>query len=426
MFRCGLKRKHELCRIMRNSSLIYGKQIVLAVSGSIAAYKSAELVRLLVKAGAKVRVVMTKDALEFITPLTLATLSQHPVHSDFTENHDQGTWVNHVELGLWADVIVVAPATANTLAKMATGLCDNLLLAVVLSARCKVIVAPAMDHDMHAHEGTQANLEVLRNRGVEIISAEEGFLASGLHGQGRLAEPAHIVSYLDEHFAKSAPLLSFRALVTAGPTHEPVDAVRFIGNRSSGKMGFEIAKRLAELGAQVTLVAGPVSLETPHPAIGRKNIATADEMYQACIEESGAADIIVMSAAVADYRVAQPSLNKMKKTDTPLSLDLEPTIDILAKLGEIKREGQILVGFALETDNEIEHAKGKLHRKNLDLIVLNSLADTGAGFGYDTNKITLIDQQNNLVRFELKSKSEVAHDIVDKIIALCSLQRNNT
>lgn len=405
---------------MQNTSLIFGKKIVLGVSGSIAAYKSAELVRLLIKAGAQVRVVMTKDALEFITPLTLATLSQHPVHSDFTENTDQGTWVNHVELGLWADVILVAPATANTLAKMASGLCDNLLLAVVLSARCSVIVAPAMDLDMYAHAGTQTNLDTLRGRGIAVIAAEEGFLASGLHGQGRLAEPAHIIAALDQHFLKSAPLHSLRALVTAGPTHESIDAVRFIGNRSSGKMGFAIAKRLAELGAAVTLVSGPVSLSTPHPAVGRKNIETAEELLTVCLEESATADIIVMSAAVADYRVANKVPGKMKKSDASLILELEPTVDILAELGRRKSETQILVGFALESDNEIEHARGKLQRKNLDLIVLNSLRDAGAGFGHDTNQITLIDKQNNLVRFELKSKSEVAHDIVEKIISLCA------
>jgi phosphopantothenoylcysteine decarboxylase/phosphopantothenate--cysteine ligase len=405
---------------MQNTSLIFGKKIMLGVSGSIAAYKSAELVRLLIKAGAQVRVVMTKDALEFITPLTLATLSQHPVYSDFTENLDQGTWVNHVELGMWADVILVAPATANTLSKMASGMCDNLLLAVVLSARCPVVVAPAMDLDMYAHAGTQTNLETLRERGVAVIAAEEGFLASGLQGQGRLAEPAHIVAALDQHFLKSAPLHSLRALVTAGPTHESIDAVRFIGNRSSGKMGFAIAKRLAELGAAVTLVSGPVSLSTPHPAVGRKNIETAEELLAVCLEESATADIIVMSAAVADYRVANQLLGKLKKGDESLVLELEPTVDILAELGRRKSETQILVGFALESDNEIEHARGKLQRKNLDLIVLNSLRDEGAGFGHDTNQITLIDKQNNLVRFELKSKSEVAHDIVEKIIALCA------
>ena len=405
---------------MQNTSLIFGKKIVLGVSGSIAAYKSAELVRLLVKAGAQVRVVMTKDALEFITPLTLATLSQHPVHSDFTENYDQGTWVNHVELGLWADVILVAPATANTLSKMASGQSDNLLLAVLLSARCPVIVAPAMDLDMYSHAGTQANLATLQERSITVIAAEDGFLASGLHGQGRLAEPAHILANLEEHFLKLAPLHGLRALVTAGPTNESIDAVRFIGNRSSGKMGFAIAKRLAELGASVTLISGPVNLSTPHPAIGRKNIETAEELLNACLEESPTSDVIVMSAAVADYRVVHQTQGKIKKDDSALVLELTPTVDILAELGRRKRDRQILVGFALETDNEIEHAQGKLQRKNLDLIVLNSLRDAGAGFGHDTNQITLIDKQNNLVRFELKSKSEVAHDIVEKIIALCA------
>ena len=406
---------------MQNTSLIFGKKIVLGVSGSIAAYKSAELVRLLIKAGAQVRVVMTKDALEFITPLTLATLSQHPVHSDFTESLEQGTWVNHVELGLWADLMLVAPATANTLAKMVSGASDNLLLAVFLSAKCPVMVAPAMDLDMYAHASTQSNLETLAQRGIGIIAAEAGFLASGLEGQGRLAEPVHIVTQLEQYFQKLAPLYGLRALVTAGPTHEPIDAVRFIGNRSSGKMGFAIAKRLAELGAMVTLVSGPVSLSTPHPAIGRKNIETAEEMLHACLGEQANVDLIVMSAAVADYRPAHPQLGKMKKADALLSLELEPTVDILAELGRRKGAKQILVGFALETDHEIEHATSKLTRKNLDLIVLNSLRDTGAGFGHDTNQVTLIDKQNNLVSFELKSKSEVAHDIVEKIIALCTI-----
>ena len=406
---------------MQNTSLIFGKKIVLGVSGSIAAYKSAELVRLLIKAGAQVRVVMTKDALEFITPLTLATLSQHPVHSDFTESQAHGTWVNHVELGLWADLMLVAPATANTLAKMVTGASDNLLLAVFLSAKCPVMIAPAMDLDMYAHASTQSNLETLAQRGIGIIAAESGFLASGLEGQGRLAEPIHIVSQLEQFFQKSAPLWGLRALVTAGPTHEAIDAVRFIGNRSSGKMGFAIAKRLAELGAAVTLVSGPVSLSTPHPAIGRKNIETAEEMLYACLEGQANADVIVMSAAVADYRPANQQTGKMKKADAPLTLELEPTVDILAELGRRKSVKQILVGFALETDHEIEHATSKLTRKNLDLIVLNSLRDAGAGFGHDTNQVTLIDKQNNLVRFELKSKSEVAHDIVEKIIALCTL-----
>lgn len=399
--------------------ILHGKKIILGVSGSIAAYKSAFLTRLLIKAGAEVKVVLTPDATEFVTPLTLATLSKNPVHSDFTEDPDQGTWSNHVDLGLWGDLLIIAPATANTLSKMVTGACDNFLMAVFLSARCEVLVAPAMDLDMFSHVSTQNNLAELKKRGIGIIEPEEGELASGLSGKGRMAEPENIFSALEHHFLQKAPLYGKKVLITAGPTHEAIDAVRFIGNHSSGKMGFHLARVMAEAGAEVQLVAGPVSLDTPHPAVSRTNVTSAAEMLKACLKFSAQSDIIVMAAAVADYRPSKPVNQKIKKSDNTLTIALEPTTDILAELGANKPPHQLLIGFALETDNEIEHAKSKRERKNLDLIVLNSLNDTGAGFGHDTNRITLIDRQNKISNFELKSKSEVALDIVKKIIELC-------
>ncbi|MGF1564096.1 MAG: bifunctional phosphopantothenoylcysteine decarboxylase/phosphopantothenate--cysteine ligase CoaBC [Flavobacteriales bacterium] len=407
------------------SGILTGKRIVLGVTGSIAAYKSAVLVRLLVKAGAEVRVVMTPGALDFTTPLTLATLSNHPVHSDFTESKAAGTWTNHVELGLWGDLMLIAPATANTLSSMAHGRCDNLLLAVYLSARCQVAVAPAMDLDMYAHSSTQENLNLLAERGVHIIDAEEGELASGLSGKGRMAEPEHIVVNLCEWLLAKSPLYGKRALVTAGPTHEPIDPVRFIGNHSSGKMGFAIAERLAKLGAKVALVTGPVALTTTHPNVRITRIQTAAEMLEACTKFGPESDIVVMSAAVADYRPSIQASQKIKKHETALTIQLEPTVDVLAELGKSKPEHQVLVGFALETNNEFEHAKGKLQRKNLDLIVLNSLNDAGAGFGHDTNKVTFIDRHNKISTFELKSKSDVAADLATKIIELCNFEAHS-
>lgn len=397
-----------------------GKRIVLGVTGSIAAYKSAWLVRLLVKLGAEVRVVMTPGALDFTTPLTLATLSNNPVHSDFTESKESGTWTNHVELGLWGDLMLIAPATANTLASMATGRCDNLLLAVYLSARCKVAVAPAMDLDMYAHAGTQENLARLTERGVLVVDAEDGELASGLSGKGRMAEPEHIIDQLTHWWLAQAPLYGKRALVTAGPTHEPIDPVRFIGNHSSGKMGFAIAEQLASLGAAVELVTGPVALSTAHPLIRTTRVQTAQEMHDACMLHSAESDIVVMSAAVADYRPSIRAAQKIKKDAAEMHIELEATTDILAALGSRKPQGQVLVGFALETNNELEHAQAKLARKNLDLIVLNSLRDEGAGFGHDTNRVTFIDRHNKISTFELKSKSEVAVDLANKIIDLCN------
>lgn len=405
---------------MSQRSILFGKKIVLGVTGSIAAYKSAHLVRLLIKAGAEVRVIMSPDAGEFITPLTLATLSKHPVHSDFTESKEAGTWVNHVELGLWGDLILLAPCTANTLAKWVNGHADNLLLAVLLSARCPQAVAPAMDLDMYLHPSTRDNLAQLTARGVVVIEPESGELASGLHGQGRLAEPEHIINDLEQWFTSRAPLHGQRVLVTAGPTHEAIDAVRFIGNHSSGKMGFALAQRLAELGAETTLITGPVHLPLPHPAVKRIDVTTASQMFDACHAIAAEQNIIVMAAAVADYRPIHAFDDKLKKSDEQLSIALEPTEDILQSLGAAKPKNQLLIGFALETDHELEHAKGKLERKNLDLIVLNSLRDEGAGFGHDTNKVTLIDRDNKSYTSELKSKSEIAREICTKIVELCS------
>lgn len=405
---------------MKQRSILFGKKIVLGVTGSIAAYKSAHLVRLLVKAGAEVRVVMTPDAGEFITPLTLATLSKHPVHSGFTEDKDAGTWVNHVELGLWGDLILLAPCTANTLAKWVHGHADNLLLAVLLSARCPQAVAPAMDLDMYLHPSTLENLDKLIEREVVVIEPESGELASGLHGQGRLAEPEHIIDALENWFVSRAPLHGKRVLVTAGPTHEAIDAVRFIGNHSSGKMGFALAQVAAELGAETTLIAGPVHLPLPHPAVKRINITTAAQMHEACHAIASEQSIIIMAAAVADYRPKQVVDHKLKKSETSLDIELEPTLDILQSLGAAKPKDQLLIGFALETDDELQYAKGKLQRKNLDLIVLNSLRDKGAGFGHDTNKVTIIGRDNKIDTSELKSKSDIAHDIWNKIVELCS------
>lgn len=402
------------------TSILFKKRILLGVTASIAAYKAAFLVRLLKKAGAEVKVIMTPDAESFITPLTLATLSEEPVHSDFTEDQHQGTWVNHVALGLWADVLLIAPLTANTLSKMAGGGCDNLLMAVFQSMRKHTAVAPAMDLDMYQTATTQENLNKLRERGVQVIDAETGSLASGLEGQGRMAEPERIVKILEEHFSANAPLSGKKALVTAGPTYEPIDAVRFIGNHSSGKMGIAVAEELARNGAFVHLICGPSSVPCTHPLIKRTDVMTAGEMKAACEKYFADAHITVMAAAVADYRPKDFVPHKMKKGDAPLAINLVPNDDILRMLGERKASGQLLIGFALETDNETSNAREKLKKKNLDLIVLNSLRDPGAGFSQDTNKVTMIDRNNNLAKFELKSKADVAVDIVEKIVILCA------
>lgn len=401
--------------------MLNGKKIILGITGSIAAYKASFLVRLLVKEGAQVKVVATKSALDFVTPLTLATLSGHQVYSDFTEDQDQGTWTNHVELGLWADLMVIAPLTANTLAKMANGICDEFLMAVYLSAKCPIAFAPAMDLDMYKHATTLKNIEELKQFGHLLIDSDHGELASGLVGKGRMAEPDKIVQELNEYFLSKAPLRGKNCLVTAGPTYEPIDAVRFIGNFSSGKMGYAIAEQLAALGAKVTLVSGPSSVNAIHPNIHLVKTQSSQEMLDACLAVFKDCHITVKSAAVADYRPKEVSTEKIKKNSATLSIELEPTTDILATLGGLKRDDQLLVGFALETQNEVEYAKGKIARKNLDLIVLNSLKDKGAGFGHDTNKVTFIDKHNNLVKFELKSKQEVAVDLSNKILKLCGI-----
>jgi phosphopantothenoylcysteine decarboxylase/phosphopantothenate--cysteine ligase len=396
--------------------MLQNKNILLGVCGSIAAYKSASLVRLLVKAGANVKVILTANASAFITPLTLATLSKNPVYTKYYEE-ETGVWSNHVELALWADYILIAPASANTLSKMANGVCDNLLSAVYLSAKCEVLFAPAMDLDMWKHVSTQANIRKLQEFGNLMIAPASGELASGLVGEGRLAEPEEIIAFLTEHIREKLPLLGTRVLITAGPTYEAIDPVRFIGNHSSGKMGFAIAHAFAKLGAEVTLISGP-SAEQSNAGINRINVRSAAEMHQACLAYFPGSAITVMSAAVADYTPVEVASQKIKKQDQTLNIALKKTVDILADLGSQKSSSQILVGFALETSNEEEHAQEKLKRKNLDLIVLNSLNDAGAGFGVDTNKITIFNKALEKKVFEMKSKTEVAEDICQEIISL--------
>jgi len=395
--------------------LLKNKNILIGVTASIAAYKSAYLVRLLVKSGANVKVIMTEASTEFITPLTLSTLSKNPVLIEFTKNK-QGEWNNHVELGLWADALLIAPASANTLAKMANGICDNLLLASYLSAKCPVYLAPAMDLDMYKHKSTVDNLKRLQSFGNKIIQPGTGELASGLFGEGRMAEPEEIVSFLEKEFSKKLPFTSKSVLVTAGPTYEAIDPVRFIGNHSSGKMGFAIAEEFANQGAEVTLVCGPNSLKTINKNINRVDITSADELFNASQKAFKNADIAILSAAVADYKPSRTASQKIKKSHGTKVIDLIPTKDTLAELGKLKTKKQVLVGFALETENEIENAKLKIKKKNLDLIVLNSLNDRGAGFKTDTNKITIIDKYNKIIKFELKSKEDVAKDILKMIL----------
>jgi phosphopantothenoylcysteine decarboxylase/phosphopantothenate--cysteine ligase len=399
------------------SPMLKNKNILLGVCGSIAAYKSAVLTRLLIKAGANVKIVMTPDAASFITPLTLATLSKHPVLVEYFKP-DTGEWNNHVELGLWADIMLIAPASANTLAKLANGICDNLLSAAYLSARCPVYLAPAMDLDMWKHPSTQNNIQKLNQYGNIVIRPAYGELASGLIGEGRMAEPEEILAFLQKQLSIGKPLVGKKALVTAGPTYEAIDPVRFIGNHSSGKMGFAIANKLADLGATVTLIAGPVSIIPSNESINRLDVISAKDMLDAVQQHFEQSDITVMSAAVADYKIEEPSSIKIKKSEPQLDLRLIKTTDILATVGKKKRADQILVGFALETDNEEENAIKKLTSKNLDLIILNSLNDPGAGFKGDNNKVTIIDRQLNKYSFELKSKSEVAADICQKIVDL--------
>lgn len=397
--------------------MLKGKNILLGVCGSIASYKSAYLTRLLVKSGANVKVIMTNEAKSFITPLTLSTLSKNPVYSDYF-NEATGEWNNHVDFGLWADYLILAPATANTLAKLANGLCDNLLVATYLSAKCPVYFAPAMDLDMWKHPSTQENISRLEQYGNIQINPGYGELASGLVGEGRMAEPEEIVSFLEAHIKKTLPLSGKRVLITAGPTYEPIDPVRFIGNHSSGKMGFALAEELSRQGAEVVLISGPSSERTISNSIVRIDVGSSAEMLNEVVQHFNESNITIMSAAVADYRPKEISTEKIKKQNTEFNLELVKTTDILSELGKRKKRNQILVGFALETENEEENAKDKLLRKNLDFIVLNSLKDKGAGFKADTNKVTIIDKNLELTTYSLKTKQEVAKDICQKIIDL--------
>lgn len=398
-------------------SVLSGKKILLGVSGGIAAYKTASLVRLFIKAGAEVQVIMTPASKDFVTPLTLSTLSKRPVHSAFFEEGDQeALWTNHVELGLWADLMLIAPATANTLSKMVSGSADNLLIATYLSAKCPVYFAPAMDLDMYKHPSTLESFRALAAYGNKIVPAESGELASGLYGEGRMAEPEHIIDFIERDLRAQLPLSGKKILITAGPTYEAIDPVRFIGNHSSGKMGYDLAKAAADAGANVVLVSGPTHLQPAYPSIKTIRVQSAREMYEACRAEFDAVDVAIAAAAVADYRPKEVASQKIKKSEGEFNIVLEKTQDILAALGA-RKSHQLLIGFALETENELEHAKLKIAKKNLDLIVLNSLNDAGAGFGKSTNKVTFIDKDFNIQPMALKSKEAVAQDIIQKVIA---------
>lgn len=398
--------------------MLKGKHIILGITGSIAAYKAAYIIRALVKKEAEVQVVITPAGKEFITPLTLSTLSSHPVISEFFSNRD-GTWNSHVDLGLWADAMLIAPATASTIGKMANGIADNMLVTTYLSCKAPVFVAPAMDLDMFAHPTTQQNLDRLRSFGNHVIEPAEGELASHLVGKGRMEEPDRIVEILEGFFSQKQELKGEKILITAGPTYERIDPVRFIGNYSSGKMGFALAEACAQRGADVVLVSGPVSLQAKHPAIHRISVESAEEMYQATVSRFPGMDAAILCAAVADYRPEVLEKEKIKRESTgEMTLHLLPNKDIAAALGEMKEGKQRLVGFALETHDGLHHAMDKLRRKNLDFIVLNSLEDKGAGFQYDTNKVTLLDKEGRVQAFPLKRKEEVASDIIDKLSAL--------
>lgn len=398
-------------------SVLSGKKIILGVSGGIAAYKSASLVRLFIKAGAKVQVIMTPASKDFVTPLTLSTLSKNPVYSSFFDNDNQeALWNNHVDIALWADLIVIAPATANTMSKMVSGNCDNLLIATYLSSTCTVYMAPAMDLDMYKHASTISNFDFFKKVGNIVIPAESGELASGLSGEGRMAEPENIIKFIENNILKSLPLNGKKVVVTAGPTYEAIDPVRFIGNHSSGKMGFDIALAAANLGASVTLISGPTALKIVHSQIQIVPVISAQDMYQACHNVYKDCDVFIAAAAVADYKPKEVAANKIKKNEETFSIELVKTQDILESLGKIK-EKQFLIGFALETENEIENAKLKIQKKNLDLIVLNSLNDIGAGFSKPTNKVTFIDGDFVIEPQDLKSKEAVAIDIVNKIVS---------
>ena len=405
--------------------MLENKKIVLGITGSIAAYKACILARLLIKKGAEVQVVMTPAAKEFITPLTLATLTQKPVVSEFFDRRD-GSWHSHVNRGLWADAMLIAPASASTIGKMANGIADNMLVTTYLSMKqsptsegkdnTPVFVAPAMDLDMYAHPSTQANLQKLQSYGNHIIEPATGFLASKLEGKGRMEEPEKIVEVLEQFFAKQQKLAGKKVLITAGPTYEKIDPVRFIGNYSSGKMGFALAEVCAEQGAEVTLVSGPVMLQTKHPGIKRIDVESAQQMYEAATKHFPKADIAILCAAVADFTPKTTADKKIKRKGDNLKLELQPTKDIAAALGAVKKKKQVLVGFALETDNEQKNAKEKMERKNFDFIVLNSLQDKGAGFRVDTNKVTIIGRHNDLTAYDIKSKREVAEDIIGYVI----------
>lgn len=392
-----------------------GKKIVIGITGSIAAYKTILLTRLLVKAGAEVKIVLTPAAKDFVSPLTLSTLSKNPVVSELFSD---ASWSNHVMLGRWADIMLIAPLSCNTLAKMANGQCDNILLATYLSATCPVCVAPAMDEDMWHHPATKQNLEKLASYGTKIIPVENGELASGLTGEGRMAEPETILQYIQDTFFLTRDLEGKKVLVTAGPTFEPIDPVRFIGNHSTGKMGAAICEELAKRGAKVELVIGPTAIKINNSSINVRKVQTAEQMYQQCIDLFSGSDIAIMSAAVADYTPVSKATEKIKKTEDSFCVELTKTKDILKSLGEKKHNGQVLVGFALETTNEKENALQKLRKKNADLIVLNSLNDTGAGFGYDTNKVTIFEKNGNELVYEQKPKQQVARDIVDRIVKM--------
>lgn len=397
--------------------MLQGKKILLGVCGSIAAYKAALLVRLLIKAEAEVQVIMTNSASAFISPLTLSTLSKNPVYTSF-EKKENGEWNNHVALGMWADVILIAPASANTISKFATGLCDNLLIATYLSAKCPVFIAPAMDLDMYKHPSTVRNLSQLKEFGNTVIDAVEGELASGLHGVGRMAEPEQLIETLEHFFSLKSnpqPFAGKKVLITAGPTYEAIDPVRFIGNHSSGKMGYALAEAAANQGAKVTLISGPTSLRTSHLSVTVERVVSASEMFEKTSAHFDANEIIIFAAAVADYTPQTTEKNKIKSNNESHVITLRKTKDIAATLGKDKKDSQFIVGFALETQNEVINAQEKLKKKNFDLIVLNSLNDKGAGFSHETNKVTLIDKDNNKEIFELKNKKEVAVDILKAI-----------
>lgn len=398
-------------------SILSGKKILLGVTAGIAAYKTAHLVRLFVKSGAQVKVVMTPAAKDFVTPLTLSTLSKNPVCSAFFEKGDDENeqWNSHVDLGLWADYMLIAPATANTLSKMANGVCDNLLLATYLSAKCKVYFAPAMDLDMYQHPATKQSIEKLQSFGNVFIPPSSGELASGLVGEGRMEEPENIIAFIENEIVQGLPFYNKKVLITAGPTYEAIDPVRFIGNHSSGKMGFELAKKAASLGANVFLITGNSNETVSHSLIKRIDVVSAEEMYNEVHKYFDSVDIAILSAAVADYKPKEVAENKIKKSSDTMTIELVKTKDILASLGKIKKQ-QFLVGFALETNNELENAIAKLTSKNLDLIVLNSLQDKGAGFKKETNKVTIIDKFEKISEFSLKSKAEVAEDIFNVIL----------